>query len=359
MFTLDAVSQLLKRNIETELLCYPGSRIHSEAQKRNFVIHTVKASGYFHPVATVELKNIILKGKFDLVHSQASRDLWVIVPALKAARSGIPLVLTKQMGSFIVKKDLMHRFLYNRLNLALAISQVIKKNLLDTCPVTEEKVELLHNGVDTTRFDPLSVDRNIVRNEFHIKDNELLIGMMARFSPGKGHEEFLNAASFLAGKYPLLKFMIVGEPSRGEDEYGQKIKKMSKDLGLEEKLIFTGFRSDQPEVLAAMDIFAFPSHSEAFGIALAEALSMGKPSVCSDSDGVLDIAVDGVTSYLFKKQDAHDLALKLEKLVVNEETRKSFSSAARERAVNCFEIELLTDKAVNIYKRLIAEQCIS
>jgi len=123
--------------------------------------------------------------------------------------------------------------------------------------------------------------------------------MMARFSPGKGHEEFLFAAKELNKNFTNLKFLIVGEPSRGENDYAEAIKKLASDYKLS-NLIFTGFRSDTPEVLSAMDIFVFPSHAEAFGIALAEAMSMGKPSVCSNAEGVLDIAVDGVTSLFFE-----------------------------------------------------------
>jgi glycosyltransferase involved in cell wall biosynthesis len=60
-----------------------------------------------------------------------------------------------------------------------------------------------------------------------------------------------------------------------------------------------------------MDIFIFPSHAEAFGIALVEAMSMGKPTICSNSDGVLDIAVDDITSYLFEKQNKESLSQNL------------------------------------------------
>lgn len=353
MFTLHSVRQLMSRSIKTELLCLEGSRMHREALNQSIAVHTVKASGPVSPKAMFSTARLIKKNNFSLIHSQASRDLWLLVPALKLAKSRIPLVLTKQVGSFIVKKDFLHRFLYNRLTLALAISRVIEQNLLDTCPLTPEKIRLLHNGVDTRRFDPEKVDAQQVRKEYGIARGELVIGMLARFSPGKGHEEFLGAARILLKDYDNLKFMIVGEASRGENEYADSIKALAADAGLKNSVIFTGYRSDTPEVVASMDIFAFPSHNEAFGIALAEALSMGKPSVCSASDGVLDIAVDGVTSYLFKKQDAVDLAEKLKLLIDSAEKREAFGREARRRAVEAFDMELLTDRVIDIYKSLL------
>ncbi len=350
MFTLTAIKKLLNREIHTELLCYPESRIHIEANSLGIMIHTAKAYSYFHPVESIRVANLIRKNKYDLVHTQASKDLWILVPALNIIFSNIPLILTKQVGSFIVKKDLFHKKLYDRVSIALAISNVIKKNLIDTTPLSEDKIRLLHNGVDTTVFDPAKADGEKVRKEYQIAAEDLVIGMLARFSWGKGHEEFLIAAKELCSEYNNLKFMIVGEPSRGEDDYAEKIKSMVEEFGLSGKVIFTGFRKDTPNVLAAMDIFAFPSHSEAFGIALTEAMAMGKPSVCSNSDGVLDIAVDGVTSYLFEKQNGKDLAEKLELLIQSPVKRKEFGTEARKRITENFEIDILTDKVISIYR---------
>ncbi len=102
-----------------------------------------------------------------------------------------------------------------------------------------------------------------------------------------------------------------------------------------------------------MDIFAFPSHSEAFGIALVEAMAMKKPSVCSKAEGVLDIAVDNDTSFLFENKNAADLKSKLKMLIESKETRISFGENARRRVIENFDIEIITDKVVKIYSEAI------
>ncbi len=352
MNTLTSVKQLLNRNIKTELICIDESRIHIEAVNMGIISHPIKAAGYIHPVTSIRLSNIINRGNFDLIHTQASKDLWLIVPALKFRDLKTPLILTKQVGSFIVKKDFMHKWLYSRVTYALAISRTIERNLLDTCPLTKEKILLLHNGVDTKRFDPSKVDRNVIRKEFSVNENEILIGMIARFSPGKGHEEFLYAAKQLNTQFDNLKFIIVGEASRGENEYADSIKKMAADYSLN-NLTFTGYRSDTENVLSAIDIFVMPSHAEAFGIALAEAMSMGLPSVCANSDGLLDLAVDNVTSYLFEVKNGESLKDKISLLINSPQKRKEFGSAARKRAIENFDLELLTDRVIDIYKKVI------
>ncbi|MEP0860921.1 MAG: glycosyltransferase family 4 protein [Ignavibacterium sp.] len=349
MITLTFVKELLKRNIQVELLCLKESRIHVEACTSGIITHPVKASGYFHPFTVIKVGYLIRKGRFSLIHTQASKDLWILVPALRIIKSNIPLFLTKQVGSFIVKKDLLHRFLYNRVTKAFAISRVIKKNLIETTPLDEKKIELVFNGIDTEKFNPTNADRKKVREEFSIADNELLIGMLARFSPGKGHEEFLMAAKILSAKFDNLKFIIVGEASRGEDEYATSIKKLATDMGLT-NVIFAGFRSDTPDVLSAMDIFVFPSHAEAFGIALAEAHSMALPSVCSNSDGVLDIAVDGESSLLFETKNADDLADKLEVLIKDAQLRERFGVNARKRAKELFDLNVIMQNTIAHYK---------
>lgn len=351
MFTITSVEQLLKRNIHTELLCFTDSKIFKQAKEKGITVHGIKATGYFHPLSVLKVFSLIKKMNYDLVHTQASKDLWILSPALKMISKNIPLLLTKQVGSFIIKKDFLHRIIYNRVTFALAISNVIKSNLLDTCPLTENKILLLHNSVDTKKFDPSKGKRELVRNELGINENEIVIGMLARFSPGKGHEEFIEAAGILSAEFNNLKFMIVGEPSRGEDEYGKSIIEMVKKYSLNEKILFTGFRSDTPDILSSMDIFAFPSHSEAFGIALVEAMSMAKPVVCSNSDGVLDIVIDNETGYFFQKQNASDLAEKLRLLILSKDKREQFGLSGRKRAVEYFDVEYLTDKVIDIYQQ--------
>jgi len=349
MITITSIQQLLKRDIKVELICSAESRIHIEANNMGIILHPIKASGYFHPVNTIRLSLLIRNSNYSLVHSQASKDLWLLVPALFLANSKIPLFLTKHVGSFIVKKDLLHEILYKRINLLLAISTAIKNNLIETTSVKPNNIINLPNGIDTSRFDPEKTDSRKVREEFKINPEEIVLGMLARFTPGKGHEEFLWAAKELNKDYLNLKFLIVGEPSRGESEYADKIKQLAREYELK-NLIFTGYRGDIPEVLSAMDIFVFPSHSESFGIALVEAMAMKKPSVCSNSEGVLDIAVDGETSYLFEKKNAADLKAKLKLLIESKEKQIEFGENARKRVIEYFDIESVTDKVLKIYQ---------
>lgn len=350
MFALTAALKLKERNFLVDFICYPQSKLYNEAKNKGLNVIPLKVKSYIHPLIIYKLSRLIKNNHYDIIHSQYSKDLWVLVPSLHLAKSTTPLFLTKQMGSFIVKKDFFHKKLYNRVTNVFAISKIIETNLLDTCPLRPQQIKLLHNFVDTKKFNPELYDKTKVRKEFNISDNEICIGMIARFSPGKGHEELINAAKLLKEKYQNIKYLIIGEPSFGEKQYADEIKKFVIDNSLSKNFIFTGFRSDTPNLLAAMDIFAFPSHSEAFGIALAEALSMGIPAVASNCDGVLDIVVDNQTGLLFERKNAQDLANKIEILIQNDKLRNEFSLASRKRAIENFDVEFLTDKVISYYK---------
>ena len=353
MVTLVFIRKLIERNIQVELLCIKESRLHIEANSMGIMINPIRAAGYIHPFSILKVVALVRRKKFDLIHTHASKDLWLLVPALKILRKQRPLILTKHVGSFIVKKDFLHQFIYKRVTYALAISKVIAKNLFETCPLTEDKILVHHNGVDLNRYDLSKTNREKVRNEFSIKENQIVIGMLARFSPGKGHEEFLFAAHELNKKYDNLFFLIVGEASHGENEYANSIKKLAEEYQIN-NLIFTGFRSDIPDILSTMDIFVFPSHSEAFGVALIEAMAMGLPSVCSNSDGILDIAIDSETSYLFERKNSEDLEDKISLLINSPETRKKFSVASRKRVENNFNLEAIITQLIDIYKKALA-----
>jgi glycosyltransferase involved in cell wall biosynthesis len=353
MVTINTIKRLLENGLTIELLCTAESRIHIEANNLGMMIYPVRASGYLHPLTTIKVALTIKKRNYDIIHTHASKDLWLLVPALKIARSSAPLLLTKHVGSFISKKDIMHNWLYQRVHFAIAISNVIRQNLINTTRLDEDKIILHYNGVDCDKFDPAKYNGNGVRNEYNIKEGEFLIGMVGRFSVGKGHEEFIQAAQKLTEEHSNLKYIIVGEASRGEDSYEAQIKKLANDIDLH-NIIFTGYRDDIPDVIAAMDIFIIPSHSEAFGVALVEAMAMGKPSVCSNSDGILDIALDGETGYLFEKKDPDDLKEKIEMLIQSPVKREEFGKAARKRVMEYFDFDKLIDGLVDKYKQIIS-----
>ncbi|MCK9280669.1 MAG: glycosyltransferase family 4 protein [Melioribacteraceae bacterium] len=351
MQVINTAVQLLESGLEIDLLLIDKSKLYFEAINNKLNTITIDNFKYLSPLQIIKLRFVLNNRKYDIIHSHFSKDLWLLTPVLKWFGFGTPLILTKHVGSFINKKDSLHRYIYSRVDLALAISRVIKKNLEDTTPLKPNKIELLYSGIDDEKFNPEKVTKNRLREEYKLSKDTILIGIAGRFSPGKGHEEFIYACEILAAKHKNLKFIIIGESSYGESKYGKKISEMPAALGIEDNFIFTGFRKDMPEVFNSLDIFVFPSHAEAFGLTLVEAMCMGLPSVCTASDGILDIAVDNETSFLFERENYVELSQKIEQLIISKELRDRFGSNARKRVISMFTKNIYIDNLISLYKR--------
>jgi len=337
MQALDVSMRLAARGHRVTLACVPGTRLAGAAADVGLARVELDMRGYLDLGAAWRLAGWLRAHRPDVAHSQHSRDLAAVVPALAMAGSRAPLLLSKRMGSYVAKKDPYHRMLYARVAKVLAISEVIRRNVIDTTPVPPAQVAPLHDAVDAGRFSPGACDRVAARRALGYPGDELVVGMLGRFSPGKGHEEFLDAAARLARTHPVVRFVVVGEASHGEAGYEREIRARAEALGLDGTPRFAGFRPDVPEVLRALDILAFPSHAEAFGVVLIEAMAMELPVVSTNCDGVLDIVVDGETGLYVPPRDGAALAAAIARLAADPLMRARMGRAGRQRVLERFD----------------------
>jgi glycosyltransferase involved in cell wall biosynthesis len=353
---LEVSRRLAARGHRVTLACTSGSRLESEARAASLGVLALRVSGYLHPGAIRAIARFLRRERVDIIHCQHSKDIATIVPARILSRRAAPILLSKRVGSYLMKRDVLHRFTYAHVDRILAISEVIRRNVIETTPAPADRVVTLHDAVDLDRFNPAAADRQRVRAEFGAGSEALLIGFVGRFSPGKGHEEFLAAAAELAPRHAAMRFVIVGEASRGEEGYASEIRRTASGLGLDGVVRFAGFRTDVPDVLAAFDIFAFPSHAEAFGVVLIEAMAMERPVVSTNCDGVLDIVVDGETGIFVPPKDAPALAAALARLAAEPALRAEMGRAGRRRVERLFDQRAQTDAIERHYRELLGRQ---
>ncbi len=350
MQALSTSVELRKRRHDVSLLCLPRSPLLREASAAG--VPTISLLGEDKNAFAIikDLSGLLRSYEYDVIHTHLSHDLWWIVPAMKLAGSNAELFLTKHMASGVKKTDPLHRFLYGRLQATFAISNYIRKSVLDTCPVDDSTVHVLPPGVSLEEFNPDLYDKSEVRAELGIPENAVLVGMIGRMSPGKGHEEFLNAAKSIKEFSGVnLRFLVVGGASYGEETYERTIKEMSADLGLTGTLTFTGFRKDIARILSSLDILAFPSHEESFGVTLIEAMAMKLPAVASESAGVLDIVLGNETGLFCRPKDFRSLADGILKLASDPLMRQLYGEAGRLRAGQFFSVQRMTEKLEGYY----------
>jgi len=141
-------------------------------------------------------------------------------------------------------------------------------------------IKIVPNGIDTEYFRPNLAAGKRLRGEWSISEATPLIGMVARLDPMKDHWTFLQAAAALAQKVPEARFVCVGD---GPAEYRRKLQTFCNDLGLSSKVIWTGNRTDLPDVYSALSLATLTSScGEGFPNVVAEAMACGTPVVATD-----------------------------------------------------------------------------
>jgi glycosyltransferase involved in cell wall biosynthesis len=353
MSVVQSAAKLRERGHAVLTVCAPGAPIEARLREAGFAPHLANLWGKVHPRHAWRLGGLVRDGGVEIVHCDWSRDLFTMVPALWRAPR-VPLVLQKHVGVMRAKRLPVHHVLYRRVDRVVAISNVIGRNFAAKHPVDPRKITVLHAGVDLARFRPEPARRARVRAELGVAKEELLVGIVGRITAAKGHPEFLEMARRLAADEPRARFVVVGEPTRGEEAEGTAILARIDACGLRDRVLVTGYRDDVPDLLDAMDVFAFPSHAEAFGLALIEAMAMALPTVSSNCDGVLDIVVEGETGFMVPPGDPAALTAATRRLLADPELRARLGGAARHRVEERFSEERSYARLEALYAAAIA-----
>jgi len=206
-------------------------------------------------------------------------------------------------------------------------------------PATHSHTSVVHNGVDTNIFRP-DKDGSAVRRELGISPDQLVIGHAARVTPWKGQHYLIEAFAEFASQHANVVLLFTGSPVFDHDGYEQRLRSMAADLGLEERIKFAGYRHDLPNVLAAMDIFAFTSiEKDTTPLALLSAMSSGLPIVAFDIEGVREICGDEKSFPVIPVGDSKALAQALSSLIGNQALRVRLGENARRLAEQKFSLE--------------------
>ena len=167
----------------------------------------------------------------------------------------------------------------------------------------------------------------------------LLIGMIGRIKwVRKGQEVLIKAAALLAEQYPEARYVVVGSVSSGNEDHLVRLKELIAEVGLSERVVFTGDIKNPRDVYAAFDVTVVPSVlPEPFGRVVMESMAAGTPVVGSRCGGIPEQISDGVTGLLFEPGNERELAAALQKLMSDSELRARMGGAGRERALRMFD----------------------
>lgn len=301
------------------------------------------------PSALRRLAALMRERRIDLVHSHMYRSN---VPATAAARiAGIRHVWAQvhNVGTWESPRQLaLDRFLCRWREGILAVSEEVRRDVIENLRLPPEKVRVLYNGVDLSRFGS-TTGREELRRECGVADGDVVFLMAARLVEQKRPHDFFDLAAHLiaqekARAFPRTHFWFVGDGSMTDD-----LRARAAQLGVPDRIRFFGRRDDVERFMAAADIFVMPSTKEGFSNALLEAMASGLAIVATRVGGNAEAVRDGIDGLIIPPLDPAALRAAAERILSDSAFRQSLAASARERARE-FSLDAMVANVSRLYE---------
>lgn len=289
-----------------------------------------------------ELMRIISEEKVDIVHTHAS-----LAGRIAGKLSGCHIVMTRH-GLKKVKKDIVHRVGTAIMTRALtdniiAISRAVKINLMEA-GVPADMIKIIYNGLDLDKFKDV---KPRMRRDFNLTGGPI-IGTVARLVPEKGHEYAIKAMPGVIKEFPGAHLVIIGDGPLKEN-----LQRMSEELGVDEHVSFLGYQVQVESLEADFDVFVLPSVSEGLGLALLEAMALGKPVVASEVGGIPEVVKNGISGLLVPPADEKALAQAIVSILSSKQRAYSLGEAARKAVYEKFSARVMVERTMEIYDKIL------
>ena len=218
------------------------------------------------------------------------------------------------------------------------------------------KVHVLLNGLDASRW-VSGTDGSTVRQELGIRPDETVLAIISRLYHWKGHLELVRALAHVKEQVDAFRLLIVGEddpraaPGRGS--LTAELRALTSNVGLNDHVVFTGFRPDIPQILAACDIFAMPTFEEPCAVAFLEAMAMERPIIALRSGGTPEIVEDGRAGLLSEPGDNDQLARNIVTLARDPDLRRRMGRSGRRRVETYLTPRRMAEDGLRIYQAIL------
>jgi glycosyltransferase involved in cell wall biosynthesis len=232
----------------------------------------------------------------------------------------------------------------------ICVSNPVKEYIRKNYGTPDEKITVIHRGIDPAEFDPAKLDQ-IWINAFKTKydlDGKFIITTVGRITELKDYETFIRAVADCSREMPDICGLIVGGVRHDKQAYYERLQALVKQLGAEKRIVFAGSHDRMPEIYALSDVLVSSSKKpEAFGRSLIEAMAMNTPVIATRHGGALDIIEEGSNGFLFAPGDATGLAQVLRK------QREIQHIELRERILSRFTLDGMVKKTIAVYSNLL------
>ena len=341
-------SMLEDEFVDSIMLCQPGSEMSRLCKEHGLRYETVKMRGELDFIAVYHIAKIVNKEGIDIVHCHCAHSLSLGV-LTKFFLIKLVLIAARRVD-FPIKNNIFSRFKYktNLVNHIVCISQNIK-DIMIAAGIDEDKLSLIHSGVDTDKYADLSDAKTPLELQEHI-NKKTIIGTVAALTGHKDYPTLLKAAYLVLADRDDCVFIALGD---GKDK--AEIFALKEKLGLEDKFIYAGYKENVGDYLAFFNYFVLASKKEGLGTSVLDAMSAGIPVIACASGGIPEMINHNENGLLVEKKNPQDLALKINYALNHPEEMQSFAEKSKE-VVKEFSIRNTIKKNADLYKNFISHE---
>ncbi len=343
---------------ELQLACSSHPDLDSWCQKiegLGIKVYRLRATHKHDPRHYTELVKILKNEDIDVLHIHLWNPASGRYGILAAKKTRIPFIITEHDPFPLpAVKGWLKSKLIQGVSKTITVSQKNKELLCGLYPFLEDRITMIHNGIDTTWFESQLLsfsksDREEMRKDvFHTDGSTPIITCVAELHPRKGIHYLLYAAENLAKKRENIKIIIVGSGQEMET-YQHFIRSYQ----LEEYVLLLGRRHDIPQILKSSDIFILPSLNEAFGLVLLEAMMAGLPIIATQNGGVPEIIEHQKNGLLIPDQSDEAIVAALQKLLATPELCQEMSEKNQKDVKDTFDVKSMVKKTEEVYRDVL------
>ena len=318
-----------------------------------------RASGHFQflrqlvvvdlPLA-IRLIRLMVREHVDLIH--LNNDVYSTIAGLLAGRLlGKPIVchlrLTREPTRF-------ERWIGRWASVKVTLTEDAKRFYERWWP--HDRIECIPNGVEMPSKTP--PEQDVLRQRLQVPATDRVVGLIARCVPGKGYEEFIQAAGLVSVRKPDVTFLILGHDRGGDVAYEQSLRALAGSLQLNGQLVWGGWQPDVRTIYGALDVVVQASSTfpEGASRVVLEAMACGRPVIATDIVGNRGAVIHQETGLLVPPGNAHALADAILTLVADTQLAARYGAAGRRRAAEVFSLEVHGRNMVTLYESLLKKR---
>lgn len=331
-----------------------GNPVSDELTKKNIPVDMVSIKNLRDIRQIAKLFRYIKRLGVDVMHTQLETS--DILGGFMSRLLGIPNVSTLHtLSAPSAKKNSRLRKRIRELSLkyfydaVIAVSEATKQHHV-ALGIKSEKIHTLYNGIDLVRFDA-NRSASEEKRRLGIHPDEKVVTTVAVLREAKGLQFMLKALPSVLRKYPRLRYVIAGD-----GKYRTALENLAASLHVEDHVVFLGYTEDVPRVLAASDLFVFPTLNDALPTVLLEAMAAGVPIVASGIGGVPEIIQHGRNGFLIPPMEPALLAEACIYLLSNPRLSDEFRANARRDVFEKFNIDKQADSLINLYRQILSSE---